>query len=267
VKMKALSAGIPVTQPADLEEAGFLDKLASWNADLFIVVAFRILPRSVFELPPRGTVNVHASLLPKYRGAAPIQWAILRGDRETGVTTFFIEPRVDAGDWILQERTPIGPEENAGQLHDRLALLGAECLLRTVNLIGECKAKRTPQTGEPSTAPKIIPSDYRIRWNEPAQAVVNRIRAFAPKPGAFTEWHGMRIKCFRAQESGPGDAVGVVPGTVINVRDGTWSVAAGKGAVSLLEIQPESGTVMTAADFLRGYRVRTGDTLGDSISG
>lgn len=260
VKKMALAHGLPLLQPEKLTEPEFLTTLRSWNADCFVVVAFRILPKEVFTLPPKGTVNLHASLLPKYRGPAPIQRAILNGEKETGVTTFFIEETVDTGKWILQEKLAIGPEETAGELHDRLALLGAEVLVRTLDLIEKDLANPQPQVGIPSLAPKIHPEEEKIDWNEPAEKVFNRIRAFSPKPGAYTFWNSKRLKILRATlEQRNSDEV---PGTVLECQRDKIIVACGSGAIGIREIQPECKKGMQVGEFLRGYGLKPGMKLG-----
>ncbi len=260
VKRIALAHGLPLLQPVKFNTPDFLSALRSWNADCFVVVAFRILPKEVFAMPPKGTVNLHASLLPRYRGPAPIQRAILNGEKETGVTTFFIEETVDTGQWILQEKVAIGPEETAGELHDRLAELGAEVLLRTLELIEKDLVVAHPQVGTPTLAPKIHPEEGRIDWKESGEKVFNRIRAFSPKPGAYTFWNQKRLKVFRASfEQG---ISGQVPGTVLECQKEKIIVACGTDAVGIREIQPESKKTMRVDEFLRGYGLRPGMMLG-----
>jgi methionyl-tRNA formyltransferase len=267
VKSKALSSGIPVVQPENLADPGFIHTLKSWNADCFAVVAYRILPPEVFGIPTKGTINLHASLLPKYRGAAPIQWALIRGEKETGVTTFFIEKNVDTGEWILQERLPIAPDETAGELHDRLADLGAECLLRTLDLIERGEASRNPQRGKSSTAPKILPEHCKIDWHQSAGDIVNLIRGLSPLPGAFTFWNGKRLKCYRATQSRSTIPDPFPSGTVLNAgRDGLL-ISAGAGNVLVRSLQSECGEKMDADVFLRGHRIESGTVLGKSESG
>ncbi len=259
VKKFAVEKNLPVLQPVDLRAPEFLEQLHSLNADLCVVVAFRILPPEVFTLPPKGTVNLHASLLPKYRGAAPIQWAIIRGERETGVTTFFIEERVDTGDMILQEKIAIGEEETAGELSKRLAELGAVVLRRTVDLIAEGKAPRRKQHGRATRAPKITREMCRIDWQKPAVEVHNLIRGLSPDPGAFTFWNGKEIKIYRSR---PHDArTDFGPGTVVGVDDDQINVATGSGVVSILEMQLAGRRRMSAAEFLRGHKLEPGDVF------
>jgi len=265
VKTLALESGIPLVQPADLKDPQFRLRLEEWDAECFVVVAFRILPQEVFDIPPKGTVNLHASLLPRYRGAAPIQWAIIAGETETGVTTFFIDRKVDTGDWILQEKTPIGPDETAGELHDRLARIGADCLLKTVDLIAAGKAVRTRQAGEPTPAPKILAEHCRIDWSRPAVEVVNFIRGLSPHPGAYTVWNGKRVKLFKA-DSLPGADPHAAPGTVVHAADEGLTVATGAGSVIVRMIQLECGQAMPAGDFLRGHRIDSGTVLGPVLA-
>jgi methionyl-tRNA formyltransferase len=263
VKEAAREHGLPVLQPEDLNDAAFLAGLREWDADCFIVVAFRMLPEAVWTLPRSGAVNLHASLLPKYRGAAPIQWAVINGETETGVTTFFIEKKMDTGDWILQRRTVIDPEETAGELHDRLAVLGADCLSETVNRIEAATATRTRQQGEPTPAPKIRPEHCRIDWNRSAPAVVNLVRGLSPAPGAYTEWEGKRLRVCGAAVSPEADMPGsALPGTVLEAEGNRLRVAAAEGGVAIRSLQLECGRPMNAADFLRGHRLRPGSMLG-----
>lgn len=192
VKQYAVSQGIPVLQPERLKDEAFLACLRSYEADLQIVVAFRMLPEVVWAMPRLGTFNLHAALLPQYRGAAPINWAIINGESETGVTTFFLDHEIDTGRIILQERCPIGPDDNAEDIHDRLSALGSDVVLRTVRLIEAGEAKATPQeqymTDEPlRPAPKIYKETCRIDWTKSAAEVHNFVRGLAPYPGAWTE--------------------------------------------------------------------------------
>lgn len=258
VKQVATELGLPVLQPADLSDQQFISRLQGAGADLFCVVAFRILPKEVFAIPPAGTVNVHASLLPKYRGAAPIRWAIINGEGETGVTTIFIKEEVDAGDIILQESVQIGRDETAGELHDRLADLGGRLLVRTVDLIERGQAPRRLQTGEPTPAPKLTRDVQRVRWQESAETVRNLIRGLAPTPGAFSYLNGKMIKFYRTRVSQ--QSTSAAPGEVVaaDAREGVLTVATGSGCVHLLELQPEGKRRMSAAEFLRGHSIEPG---------
>ncbi|RKY60539.1 MAG: methionyl-tRNA formyltransferase, partial [Candidatus Latescibacterota bacterium] len=263
VKKAASEVGLPILTPERLREKRFLSELENLEADLFVVVAFRVLPEAVLQIPPEGVVNLHPSLLPKYRGPAPIQWAIINGERETGVTTFFIEPEIDAGDIILQERVPIGPDETAGELHDRLKVLGADILARTVDLIAEGEAPRIPQPpGDWPRAPKLTKEHARIRWEGPAEVLFNLIRGTNPVPGAFTTWRGRVLKVHRAKVM---PEVEGKPGEVVRADGRTGMiVAAGEGGLYLTEVQLEGGRKMSSAEFVRGHRVEVGERLGET---
>ena len=260
VKQVALELGLPILQPEDLRAPEFVAQLEPFQADLFVVVAFRILPPSVFTLPPKGTVNLHASLLPRYRGAAPINWAIINGETETGVTTFFIQEQVDTGDLILQERVPIGPDETAGELHDRLAEIGAQLVVKTVELIAAGEVQPQPQVGEATRAPKLTKELTRVDWSKPSTEIRNLIRGLAPTPGARTVLQGRLVKLFRAQAREDAGAT-EAPGTVVaaDARAGLLEVATGRGTLQIQELQPEGKRRLSAAEFLRGYPVKIGE--------
>ncbi|MCX7916170.1 MAG: methionyl-tRNA formyltransferase, partial [Verrucomicrobiae bacterium] len=201
VKFAAQSVGLPVVQPEKIREWAALEIIRQWRPDLIVVVAYgQILPAELLSLPPLGCVNVHASLLPRWRGAAPIQYAIWHGDTETGVTTMYLNERMDAGDIILQRATPILPDDTAATLHDRLAILGAELLRETVGLIEAGKAPRIPQDEARATyARKISKEQGRAEWTRPACELERQIRAFDPWPGVFTQWGDRLLKLWRAR--------------------------------------------------------------------
>ncbi|MCL2290487.1 MAG: methionyl-tRNA formyltransferase [Bacteroidetes bacterium] len=190
VKKYAIEKEIPILQPVKLKDPEFIEALKKWNADVFVVVAFRMLPYEVYTIPPLGTFNVHASLLPQYRGAAPIHWAIMNGETKTGITTFFLNNQIDCGDIILQRKTDILPDEITGELYDRLKILGAEAALETLSLIEKGNIALLPQLSkidEPLVpAPKIHKEDTVIDWNLPAKDIINKIRGLSPYPGAIT---------------------------------------------------------------------------------
>ncbi|MCL2435187.1 MAG: methionyl-tRNA formyltransferase [Lentimicrobiaceae bacterium] len=190
VKKYAVEKGLPVLQPAKLKDSEFIETLVAWNADVFVVVAFRMLPQEVYAMPPQGTFNVHASLLPQYRGAAPIHWAIMNGETKTGITTFFLNDKIDCGDIILQQEVDILPNETTGELYNRLKVLGAEAALETLALIEKGDFSRQPQNcvndNSIKLAPKIHKEDTVIDWNLPAKNIINKIRGLAPYPGAVT---------------------------------------------------------------------------------
>ncbi|MXY97780.1 MAG: methionyl-tRNA formyltransferase [Gemmatimonadetes bacterium] len=263
VKETAQRHGIPIWQPEKLREPGFLDALRSLDAGLFVVVAFRILPDELLAIPPGGTINLHPSLLPRYRGAAPIQWAVISGDEVTGVTTFLVERRVDTGDILCQETVPIGPEETAGELHDRLSRTGADLLLRTVDRVAEGRITPHPQRGKASPAPKISREDGRIDWQLPARAIHNRVRGLNPVPMAFTTWRGQRLRVLVSQPvclEGKGDRA---PGEIVSAdeRRGV-TVQTGEGGLRLAMVQPEGRSRIEGTEFVRGYRPAAGDLLG-----
>jgi len=198
VKVFAIQNALNLLQPESLKDPAFIENLQSLDPDLFVIVAFRILPVTVFMIPKIGAFNLHASLLPKYRGAAPINWAIIKGERESGVTTFFLQEKVDTGNIILQARVPIGENETAGELHDKLAEVGAEIVLHTVRLIESGKADRKPQDDTlASPAPKILKEHCRIDWKKTAREVHDFVRGLSPKPGAFTFHRETMLKIHR----------------------------------------------------------------------
>ena len=265
VKETALRHGIPVWQPEKLRDPGFLDALRSLEAGLFVVVAFRILPDELLAIPPAGTINLHPSLLPRYRGAAPIQWAVMNGDEVTGVTTFLVERRVDTGDILCQETVPIGPEETAGELHDRLSRTGADLLLRTVDRVADGRITPRAQRGEATPAPRISREDGRLDWRLPARVIHNRVRGLNPVPMAFTTWRGQRLRIISSQPVPLVGEGGGPPGEIVSVdeRRGV-SVQTGEGGLRLDRVQPEGRSRIEGAEFVRGYRPAAGDLLGGS---
>lgn len=255
VKEFAVRHGIPLLQPADLKDPAFSRALEALSPDVMMVVAFRILPPSVFEIPKLGSVNLHASMLPAYRGAAPINWALINGEKQTGVTTFFIKKKVDTGDIILQEPVDIGPEETAGELHDRLAETGSRIVGETLELIStDSVVPGVQDESRASPAPKLKPEDCRIVWSKSAEAIKNFVRGLAPYPGAYTECGGVRYKIHRVTTGKGND--GKTAGRVVERNPKELSVAAGAdGRVFILEIQPPGRKRMQVGEFLRGYRL------------
>lgn len=256
VKHFALQHNLPILQPQSLKDTQFISQLRMLAPNLFVVVAFRILPKEVFSIPTHGTFNLHASLLPKYRGAAPIQWAIINGEKETGVTTFFLQETVDTGNIILQARVPIGPDETFGELHDKLADVGAEIVLHTVRLIEMGKATLHPQNeAEATPAPKIFKPHCRIDWTKTAQQIHNLVRGLSPSPCAYTIVEKKTLKIYRTKtdDTTSGDP----PGTVCETN-GTIVVATGSGSIHILELQLEGRRRMSAEEFLHGYRLKKG---------
>lgn len=258
VKVRALESGLPVYQPAKMRDGQALAILKELSPELVVVVAYgKILPSDILALPPLGCVNVHGSLLPKYRGAAPIQWSVLNGDRTAGVTTMYMAEGLDTGDMILTRETPLGPDETSGELYERLATLGAQALSETVRLIGEGRAPRVPQDDAlASHAPMLTKELARIDWTKPASEVHNLIRGMNPWPIAHTSLCGRPLKIYRSRlVSGAG-----APGALIGGSG--FVVACGQGAVELLEIQEAGKKRMAAADYLRGHPDAAGKTLG-----
>lgn len=256
VKQRAQAVGIPVLQPARLREPGWPERLAEFHPDVAVVVAFgQILPRAVLEVPARGSINVHASLLPRYRGAAPVAWAVIRGERETGVTTFQMDEGLDTGPILLQRATPIGPDETAGELAGRLAVLGAQVLIETLERLDVLEP--VPQRHEEATlAPRLTRRDGYLDWERPADELVNRVRGCNPWPGALAVTEGgARLTIWRARAAGRGRLQ--TPGHLCRV-DGTLAVATGEGVLVPEEVQPESRRTMPWAEYLRGARLAPG---------
>ncbi len=255
VKKYAVEKSIPVLQPEKLKNPDFLAGLKSFNADLQVVVAFRMLPEVVWNMPPKGTINLHGSLLPQYRGAAPINHAIINGEQESGVTTFFLTHEIDTGDIILSDRTPIAPDETAGELHDKLMVIGANLLVKTVTAIagGDVAEQPQPQSDELKHAPKIFKEDCKIDWNNSTAMVYNLIRGLSPYPTAFTLLNDKTLKIFKAEpeEKEPAIAAGGF------LTDGKTFLkfATKNGFVKLLDIQFEGKKRMLIEDFLRGMRL------------
>ncbi len=261
VKRYALETGLKLMQPASLKDPQFLETLRVLSPDLQIVVAFRMMPREVWSLPPLGTFNLHASLLPEYRGAAPINWVIIRGETETGVTTFFLDEKIDTGAIIFQERTEIGPFETAGELHDRLMHLGAGLVIKTVRAIAEGTVRRIPQSelipsSSLKTAPKFTRDQARIEWIADVQSVFNLVRGMSPYPGAFTalsfpDGTALELKVLRAIPEA--SATPVQPGSVVSDGKTFLKVAANGGYLRLLQVQPSGRKVMEVGEFLNGF--------------
>lgn len=251
VKKYAVSKGLKVLQPEKLRAPEFLEELRALKADLQIVVAFRMLPELVWNMPPLGTFNLHASLLPQYRGAAPINWAIINGEKETGVTTFFLKHEIDTGDLLFQERVAIGEKENVGELYDRLKVIGAHLTLKTVRAIENNDYKPIPQdTSKASHAPKIFLETCRISFEQPTQKVFDFIRGLSPYPTAWMMLDGEMLKVYEAEkEIAPHD---LQPGTVV-VSKKVLKVATTDGFVHLLQVQPHQRKRMDIQSFLNGY--------------
>lgn len=254
VKEYALSQNLPVLQPEKLKSPDFIATLQSYQADLQIVVAFRMLPEIVWNMPPMGTLNVHGSLLPKYRGAAPINWAIINGETETGVTTFRLKHEIDTGDILLQDRTPILDEDNIGTIYEKLMHQGAALLLKTVDGLIDGSIKETPQDilAHATHAPKIFKEDCIIDWNKPAASIHNLIRGLAPVPTAFTTLQDKQLKIFVSKyEIATHD---VTPGTFDTDGKNHLRFATPDGWLYALDVQLQGKKRMPIGDFLRGYK-------------
>jgi methionyl-tRNA formyltransferase len=264
VKKLAEAYQIPVFQPAKLRTPEALEPFHAWKPDLIVVAAYgKMLPNTVLTLPPLGCINVHASLLPKYRGAAPIQWAIAEGEEETGVTIMRISERMDAGDILLQKAIPIEADETGGSLHDKLSTLGAEALRETLQLLKQGQLLARPQNETDATyAPIIKKEDGRIDWRLSAITIERYIRAFNPWPSAYTIFGGKLLKIFKAHPETPPLRTNVTPGTVTEVSPVHLLVATGDGQLSLLEVQLEGKRRMSIEEFLRGHAVQPGALLG-----
>ena len=253
VKEYALEVGISILQPTNLKSPQFLEELKSYEADLQIVVAFRMLPIAVWDMPPLGTFNLHASLLPQYRGAAPINWAIMNGETETGVTTFFLKHEIDTGKIIFQEKEPINPNDTVGDLYDRLMNIGADLVLKTVRAIEKGDYPQIPQKVEEElkAAPKIFKEDCKINWDQQMESIRNFVRGLNPYPTAWTDFQSKTMKVYEVKKASEGTnkPIGEFYSDEktyirINTKDGTLEIT---------DLQLEGKKRMNVEDFLRGY--------------
>ena len=253
VKQFALAHDIPVLQPEKLKNLEFLETLRSYNADLQVVVAFRMLPEVVWNMPPLGTLNLHASLLPDYRGAAPINHAIIQGEKVTGVTTFFLKHEIDTGDIIFSEKVEIQPEDNAGSLHDKLMETGAQLIVKTVAAIQSGTVVTMPQSGiSEKTAPKIFKENCLINWNQSTEQIHNFIRGLSPYPGAYTMLRGKMLKIFESEKIITQHHHAT--GEFITDNKSSIQFTTSDGFINVLSLQAEGKKRMTAEEFLRGWR-------------
>ena len=267
VKKYALEKRLNILQPEKLKSPEFIDQLRSLNADLQVVVAFRMLPEIVWNMPPMGTINLHGSLLPQYRGAAPINWAIINGEKETGVTTFKLQQEIDTGNILLSGKIPIGDDDTAGELHDRMKEIGAELLLKTVEGIAAGTLKEIPQSSDHRSdeavqaglkhAPKIFTETCHIDWNKTVDEVHNLIRGLSPYPAAFTKLDDKKMKIFKASrsayQSDSKPSYGLV-GSYHTDKKNYLEYACSDGYISILELQLEGKKRMSVEEFLRGWR-------------
>ncbi len=259
VKQFAVEHGLKLMQPTNLKAPEFIEELRSLDADLFIVIAFRMLPEAVWTMPRLGTFNLHASLLPKYRGAAPLNWAVINGDKETGVTTFFLKHEIDTGDIIDQKRVAINPDDNVGDIHDRLMMLGADLTLETVRHIIDGNLKTIEQdklTGgvDPTPAPKIFKETCLIDWNNNAEKVHNLVRGLSPYPAAWTtlttvSGDELQLKIFKTSVSGQ---TTLAPGSIVIDKDRMY-IACNDRLIEILSLQLQGKKRLDTADFLRGF--------------
>lgn len=275
VKIQAMEYGIPVYQPAKVREASFVEVLKGLEADVYVVIAFgQILPKAVLELPKYGCINIHASLLPKYRGAAPIQWCVIDGERETGITTMMIDVGLDTGDMLEKAVIPIEEKETGGSLHDKLSMAGGDLILSTLKKLEEGTLVRTPQTDEGTCYAKMLTKSLGdIDWNQGAVSIERLIRGLNPWPSAYTMWNGKTIKIWAADviagreaadflsESGVPAETGTAPGTVVCSDKRGLVVCTGGGLLSIRELQMEGKKRMDTPAFLRGYPIPAGDVF------
>ena len=275
VKIQAMEYGIPVYQPAKVREASFVEVLKGLEADVYVGIAFgQILPKAVLELPKYGCINIHASLLPKYRGAAPIQWCVIDGERETGITTMMMYVGLDTGDMLEKAVIPIEEKETGGSLHDKLSMAGGDLILSTLKKLEEGTLVRTPQTDEGTCYAKMLTKSLGdIDWNQGAVSIERLIRGLNPWPSAYTMWNGKTIKIWAADviagreaadflsESGVPAETGTAPGTVVCSDKRGLVVCTGGGLLSIRELQMEGKKRMDTPAFLRGYPIPAGDVF------
>ncbi len=263
VKKAALAHNLKIFQPGKLKDENFLNELRILDADLFVVVAFRMMPKELWQMPRSGTFNLHASLLPQYRGAAPINRAIMNGETETGVTTFFLKHEVDTGNILFREKVTIGENKTAGELHDKLKMIGAELVLKTVNAIGSQNFKEIPQSElvpdnvSLKTAPKIFKEDCKINWNQNIESVHNHIRGLSPYPAAFTEivspdQQPYLVKIFKSEKE---LFNGTSPETIETDGKTFLKIAGRNGFVQIHEIQLQGKKKLLTEEFLRGFKL------------
>jgi methionyl-tRNA formyltransferase len=263
VKKYAVEKNLKILQPEKLKDKRFLDELKALNSDLQVVVAFRMLPEAVWTMPPMGTINLHASLLPQYRGAAPINWAIINGEKETGVTTFKLKHEIDTGDILMQEKIAIGENETAGELHDRMKEIGARLLLKTIQGLANGDLREISQANiQHSTfniqhhplkhAPKIFKEACRIDWNKSVTEIHNLVRGLSPHPAAFTELQGKTLKVYRSEKEL--NTPSLSPGNFETDKKSFLKFACTDGYIHIKELQMEGKKKMAIREFLRGYR-------------
>lgn len=257
VKEAALKHHLTVLQPANLKAPEFVEELKSYNANLQIVVAFRMLPEMVWNMPSIGTFNLHASLLPQYRGAAPINWAIINGEKETGITTFFLKHEIDTGSIAFQEKETINDSDDVGQLYERLMHKGAHLVLKTVRAIesGNYTLQPQPDGIEIKHAPKIFKETCEINWNQPSEQVRNFVRGLSPYPAAWTTLNGKVFKIFRCHKASSDNRHLIAPGQIATDNKNYLSIKTADGWIGVEELQPEGKKRMSIQDFFRGNKI------------
>lgn len=259
IKKFAVEKGLQILQPEKLKDPLFLQELKTLKADLQVVVAFRMLPEMVWDMPSMGTINLHASLLPQYRGAAPINWVIINGEKETGVTTFKLQHQIDTGNILLHEKIQVGEDETAGELHDRMKQIGADLLVKTVQNLSQGKLKDIPQTWSDrdgqtilKSAPKLSTETSKIDWNKNVDEVYNLIRGLSPYPGAFTFLNSKSLKIYKAKKEVIKPLI--APGNFETDKKTFLKFACANGYISIAELQLEGKKKMSVQDFLRGFK-------------
>ncbi len=263
VKSAAIDFNLPIFTPDSLKDENFMNQMKRIDADVFVVVAFRILPENLFTLPKFGSINLHGSLLPKYRGAAPINWALINGETETGLTTFFLKKKVDTGNIIYQEKTNIDPAETFDDLYLRLSEMAGPVIEKTLDLIESGTVKETMQDNSLVTpAPKIKPEDCLINWKLPATKCVNFIRGMSSIPGAFTYFRAKKLKILQAKGLGENESTDYRPGQIIGDKK-RLVVATSDGYIEILQLLPEGKSKITGGEFIRGYQPGDGEFLGE----
>jgi len=260
VKDCALALGLPVLQPEKIRDAAFISLLKTYEADAYVVVAYgQMLPQAVLDIPPKGCINIHASLLPKYRGAAPMQRAILNGDEETGISIMYMDKGMDTGDVILSKSLAIGQSDRFTDLHEKMTLLSADCIAEALDLIAAGRAERSPQDNNlASYAPMLRKEDGRINWENSSKTIYNQVRALDPWPGTYSSYKGKVLKIWDCDVSGQHTAA--LPGEIL-AADDKLLVKTGDGALSVTVVQGEGGKRMAVSDYLRGRKMEAGDFL------
>ncbi|NQT97685.1 MAG: methionyl-tRNA formyltransferase [Candidatus Marinimicrobia bacterium] len=263
VAQAAADLGLSLIQPETLHDSKFHSRLNKLQPDLFVVVAFRILPRAILSIPVCGSINLHASLLPRYRGAAPIQWALINGDSETGLTTFLIKPKVDTGDMLDQISVVIKPDDDFGSLSERMQLIGADLLIRTIDKVSTEAIKPSLQDKtQVTSAPKITMDICRIDWSKSAVDILNLIRGLSPAPGAHTRWRNKRLKIFAGRVI-EDDSDIAQPGTIVALKANEIQVRTGLGILAIEECQLEGKRRLVVDEFLRGIKIQISEVLGE----